>query len=90
LSTKSYLLCTTLLENIYQKIVAMQNGAPAHYQPEELPGLKGFSEGNMRKMRIFYEEWSKVFEKRAFATHELPEEYKAMLPNEEDLRKLLE
>lgn len=23
---------------------------------QELPGLRGFSEGNMRKMRIFYEE----------------------------------
>ena len=29
---------------------------------QELPGLKGFSEGNMRKMRLFYEAWQPVFE----------------------------
>lgn len=38
---------------------------------ESLPGLRGFSEGNMRKMRIFYEQWSDVFESRASVTHEL-------------------
>ena len=26
----------------------------------ELPGLRGFSEGNIKKMRIFFEEWSSV------------------------------
>ena len=29
---------------------------------QELPGLTGFSEGNMRKMRLFYEAWQPVFE----------------------------
>jgi len=29
---------------------------------EELPGLRGFSEANMRKMRIFYEAWSDTFD----------------------------
>ncbi len=29
---------------------------------QEMPGLKGFSEGNMRKMRLFYEAWQPVFE----------------------------
>ena len=29
---------------------------------QELPGLKGFSEKNIRKMRQFYEEWCEVFE----------------------------
>ena len=29
---------------------------------QELPGLKGFSEGNMRKMRLFYEAWQPMFE----------------------------
>jgi hypothetical protein len=32
---------------------------------QELPGLKGFSEGNMRKMRLFYEVWQPVFEPQA-------------------------
>lgn len=39
---------------------------------QELPGLRGFSEGNMRKMRIFYDEWKNVFEdNRALPTHEI-------------------
>lgn len=38
---------------------------------EELPGLRGFSEGNIKKMRIFFEEWSCVFENRALSTHEI-------------------
>ena len=29
---------------------------------QEMPGLTGFSEGNMRKMRLFYEAWQPVFE----------------------------
>lgn len=29
---------------------------------QEMPGLKGFSEGNMRKMRLFYETWQPLFE----------------------------
>lgn len=32
---------------------------------QEMPGLKGFSEGNMRKMRLFYEAWQPVFEPQA-------------------------
>ena len=32
------------------------------------PGLKGFSEGNMRKMRLFYEAWQPVFEPQANET----------------------
>lgn len=38
---------------------------------QELPGLRGFSEGNMRKMRIFYEEWENVFENRPTSTDEI-------------------
>ena len=30
----------------------------------ELPGLKGFSETNLKNMRIFYEEWSPIFEQK--------------------------
>lgn len=29
---------------------------------QEIPGLRGFSEGNMRKMRLFYEAWQPIFE----------------------------
>ncbi len=29
---------------------------------QELPGLRGFSEGNMRKMRLFYEAWQPLYE----------------------------
>ena len=28
---------------------------------QELPGLRGFSEGNIKKMRLFYEAWKDVF-----------------------------
>jgi predicted nuclease of restriction endonuclease-like (RecB) superfamily len=38
---------------------------------QELPGLRGFSEGNIRKMRIFSEEWSEYIENRALPTHDL-------------------
>ena len=31
---------------------------------QELPGLRGFSETNIKRMRIFYEEWRGVFENR--------------------------
>lgn len=35
---------------------------------KDLPGLRGFSEPSLRKMRIFYEEWSKSF----VVTNDLP------------------
>ena len=35
---------------------------------QEMPGLTGFSEGNMRKMRLFYEAWKPVFEPQAEST----------------------
>lgn len=38
---------------------------------QEMPGLKGFSEGNMRKMRLFYEAWQPVFEPRMNETLEI-------------------
>ena len=37
---------------------------------QELPGLKGFSEENIRRMRKFYEEWVQVFENRSAAPTE--------------------
>jgi hypothetical protein len=38
---------------------------------QELPGLKGFSAENMRKMRMFYEEWADVFENRSTVSNEI-------------------
>jgi len=38
---------------------------------QELPGLRGFSAGNIKKMRIFFEEWCEVIENRALSTHDL-------------------
>ena len=38
---------------------------------QEIPGLKGFSEGNMRKMRLFYEAWQPIFEKRSQVANEI-------------------
>ncbi|MDR1515184.1 MAG: PDDEXK nuclease domain-containing protein, partial [Synergistaceae bacterium] len=36
----------------------------------ELPGLRGFSEGSIKKMRLFYEEWSTVFTNRSLTTND--------------------
>ncbi|MGM9749388.1 MAG: YhcG family protein [Candidatus Cryptobacteroides sp.] len=36
-----------------------------------MPGLRGYSEGNMKKMRIFYEKWSAVIDKSCVSTHDL-------------------
>jgi predicted nuclease of restriction endonuclease-like (RecB) superfamily len=38
---------------------------------QELPGLRGFSAGNIKKMRIFYEKWCECLENRALLTHDL-------------------
>jgi predicted nuclease of restriction endonuclease-like (RecB) superfamily len=37
----------------------------------ELPGLRGFSDGAIKKMRLFYEEWSGVFLNRSLTTNDL-------------------
>ena len=37
----------------------------------ELPGLRGFSAANIKKMRLFFETWSPVFTIRSLATNEL-------------------
>ena len=57
---------------------------------QELPGLKGFSETNIKKMRLFYEAWAPAFEIRSAVSAEIeePDTYKA-LPSAEELRKLL-
>ena len=38
---------------------------------QELPGLRGFSETNIKRMRIFYEEWRGLFENRPLSTDDL-------------------
>ena len=38
---------------------------------QELPGLRGFSESNIKNMRIFFEEWQNVFENRQLPTADL-------------------
>lgn len=40
----------------------------------ELPGLRGFSERNLKNMRTFYEEWQSLDSKSAVVTADLPEE----------------
>jgi predicted nuclease of restriction endonuclease-like (RecB) superfamily len=37
----------------------------------KLPGLRGFSEGAIKKMRLFYEEWSDVFLNRSLSMNDL-------------------
>jgi hypothetical protein len=37
----------------------------------ELPGLRGFSESALRKMRLFFEEWSYVFANRSSVMNDL-------------------
>ena len=53
-------------------------GTISHILKRDLPGLRGFSEANIKKMRIFYEEWSEldaeIVECKSFIqTNELPE-----------------
>jgi predicted nuclease of restriction endonuclease-like (RecB) superfamily len=38
---------------------------------QELPGLRGFSAGNIKKMRIFFEQWCERIENRALMAHDL-------------------
>jgi predicted nuclease of restriction endonuclease-like (RecB) superfamily len=38
---------------------------------QELPGLRGFSDGNLRKMRIFFEEWEILNADRSLSTNEI-------------------
>ena len=46
---------------------------------QELPGLRGFSSGNIKKMRIFFEQWYEYIQDRALSTHDLE------LPNKRDI-----
>ena len=47
---------------------------------QERPGLRGFSESNIKRMRQFYETWSPYFTNRPFETGDLSElDLKAVL-----------
>ncbi len=39
---------------------------------KELPGLRGFSASNLKKMRIFYEAWENYFAIGSLVTNQLP------------------
>ncbi len=41
---------------------------------KELPGLRGFSVQNLRKMRLFYEEWKQLLANSLVATSEISNE----------------
>ena len=48
---------------------------------QELPGLRGFSAGNIKKMRLFYDGWENVFVNRALPMHDLQDAEKVMFTN---------
>ena len=74
---------------------------------KELPGLRGFSERNIKNMRAFYEAWQELdtnletivsklqmFDNKSFINSaataaEMPEQFQRVLPNIEELRKVL-
>jgi len=43
----------------------------SQYLQSELPGLRGFSEASIKRMRLFYENWHSVFVNRPLATDDL-------------------
>ena len=58
----------------HSRNAAWGSGAIEHISnqlQQEMPGLKGFSAENMRKMRLFYEAWVDVFENCSAVPNEL-------------------
>ena len=58
----------------HSRNAAWGTGAIEHISSQlqqEMPGLKGFSAENMRKMRLFYEAWVDVFENCSAVSNEL-------------------
>ena len=50
---------------------------------QELPGLRGFSVGNIKKMRLFYEQWCGHIENRSPSANDLaPYENRPLAPDE--------
>ena len=69
---------TTLLENISENSRAGTWGkgaisALSNSLQKELPGLRGFGEVSLKKMRLFYEAWQPVFTNRQLTTDDLSE-----------------
>ncbi len=59
---------------------------------QELPGLRGFSETSLRKMRVFYEAWQQVFEDCSLTTNEirplLMDEFQPLMTADLEIRPL--
>jgi len=49
---------------------------------QELPGLRGFSAGNIKKMRLFFEEWCECIENRTLVTYDLEQANRSLTMNE--------
>jgi predicted nuclease of restriction endonuclease-like (RecB) superfamily len=47
----------------------------------ELPGLRGFSESSIKRMRQFYEEWQPIFANRPTLSGELPQNANRPMPS---------
>ena len=66
---------------------------------KDMPGLRGFSETNLKNMRLFYEQWDFLDSNSSVATDEstatyttaadMPENLRNALPKTEDLLQLL-
>lgn len=52
---------------------------------QELPGLRGFSEGNIKKMRLFYEAWKDVFSNRSLPTNEFPKDFELRIVTDAEI-----
>jgi len=52
---------------------------------QELPELRGFSAGNIKKMRLFYEQWCEYIENRAPLAHD----FEMSLNQEIEIRALM-
>ena len=48
----------------------------------EMPGLRGFSESSLKRMRLFYEQWQMLDAKSAIATTDLEHENSAIAMTE--------
>lgn len=51
---------------------------------KELPGLRGYSETNIKLMRLFYEGWEDVFENRQLST----DDFNCIIVKELEIRQL--
>lgn len=56
---------------------------------QEMPGLRGFSKGNIKKMCRFYEEWMPIFGSLPTNQIQSPKEYGNALGKLEQLKELI-